>query len=160
MKLLRPAMQYVREKLEYRVLPYIDDLLLASAPAGSASTEKDFMRLRRDLKKLIGALGAVWYPDTTDWDGAQRLHHLEVQIDTVAIRFFVSEKKLKRVQTIAKKLVLVAQRNRWNIQLDLLRSFWGVCISLPLALPLAHLYTRFTYFDMSMVKQVAKTIEE
>ena len=40
-KMMRPFVQYMRETLGYRVLPYIDDFLVAASPPGRAATSED-----------------------------------------------------------------------------------------------------------------------
>lgn len=152
-KLLRPLVQYLREKLGYRVLPYIDDFVAAPCPHGRPSRPADCKRARRRLTGLFGRLGIVRHPQKGCWEGSQKLDHLGVQIDTVAMKVFVSEKKVEKVRSLAKKIMLLAQKNRRLVSLELLRHFCGVCVSLTLALPLARFYTRSIYFDMSLAER-------
>lgn len=149
-KLLRPLVQHMRERMAYRVLPYLDDFLIAPTPAGVVSGEEDCKRAGRRLGSLLKRLGIVRHPEKGRWDGARQLDHLGVHVDTEAMRVFVTEAKVTRVRRLASKLILMAQRNRRLVPLELVRHFCGVCVSLTLALPLARFYTRSLYFDMSL----------
>lgn len=102
---------------------------------------------------FLGRLGVVRHPDKGCWEGAQRLDHLGMHLDTVAMRFYVSSEKVDRVRDLAKRILLLAQRNRRLVPPALIRHFCGVCVSLTLALPLARFYTRSLYFDMSAAER-------
>ena len=52
-KLLRPLVRHLREKFSYRVLPYIDDFLLAPSPPCRPSTPKDCARARKRLDGIL-----------------------------------------------------------------------------------------------------------
>lgn len=55
---------------------------------------------------------------------------------------------------MAKKVLLLAQRNRRLVSFKLLRSFCGVCVSLSLAYSPARFYTRSLYSNMGAAERV------
>lgn len=61
-KLLRPLVQYLREKCAYRVLPYIDDFLLAPSPGSRRSIARECRRARDPRDALFGRLGLTHHP--------------------------------------------------------------------------------------------------
>ena len=61
-KLLLPLLKHLRERLGYRVLPYIDDSACAPSPLRRASTRKDCARAGRRLSRLFAKLGLVIHP--------------------------------------------------------------------------------------------------
>lgn len=67
MKLLRPLVQFMREKLKYRVLPYIDDFLVAPSPPGRAATKGDCKKAGRVLEVLFERLGLCRHPEKGVW---------------------------------------------------------------------------------------------
>lgn len=156
-KLMRPIVQHLRVKKTYRVLPYIDDFAAAPSPHGTAATTEDCTAAGIYLDGLFARIGIVRHPDKGCWAGTRHLEHLGMLIDTEKMRVFVTDKKIERVRALAKKILVLAQRNRRLVSLDLLRHFCGVCVSLSLALPLARFYTRSIYFDMSLAEK--KTAE-
>lgn len=148
-KLTRPLVQYMREKCGYRVLPYIDDFLVAGSPPGRPATEQDCRRARERLTKLFASLGITRHPTKGCWKGGRQIDHLGMHVDTETMRVYVSDSKVKKVQSLASKIILRAQRNRRLVPAELLRHFCGVCVSLTLAVPLARFYTRNLYFDIT-----------
>lgn len=71
-------------------------------------------------------------------------------IDTVAMRVFVADRKESQLQGLARKLMVIAQRNRRLVPLQLMRHFCGVCVSLSLGFPMSRFYTHSLYFYMSL----------
>lgn len=152
-KLMRPVVQFIRDRWCWRVLLYVDDLLLVLSPPGWPSTAANFAIDRVRLDRLCRQLGLTRHPTEVCWDGSQRLDHLGVHMDTVAMRAYVSDSNLRRVRALAGAVLLVAQKNRRLVPLPLLRQFCGVCASLTLALPLARFYTLSVYFDMASAER-------
>lgn len=93
------------------------------------------------------------HPDKGCWGGSRKLDHLGVHLNTEGMKVYIAEKKVEKVRALSKKILLLAQRNRRLVSLDLLRHFCGVCVSLTLALPLARFYTRSLYFDMALAER-------
>lgn len=63
MNMLRPLVQYIREKLGYRVLPYIDNFLVAPCPEWRSSTEEYCRKAREKLQSLFDRLGLHRHPE-------------------------------------------------------------------------------------------------
>ena len=105
------------------------------------------------------AVGFVWAPRNCAargeglLGGARRVENLGMVIDTEDMKLYVSDGKVQKVRGLARKILLLAQRNRRIVSPELLRHFCGVCVSLSLAVPLARFYTRFIYFDMSLAER-------
>lgn len=74
--------------------------------------------------------------------GRERREHLGVLLDTQEMRVYVTDRKLRHVQRMVKKLVVLAHRNRRLVPLGLLRRFCGVCFYLTLAFPMTRFFTR------------------
>lgn len=148
-KFMRGFVRHLRTRHAYRVLPYIDDFLVAAAPAGRPATEEDAAKARAVVSDLFNRLGLVRKVGKGCWEGSRTIDHLGMHIDTEAMRVFVANRKVLRVRQLSKQILLLAQRNRRLINRDLLEHFCGVCVALSLALPLARFYTRSLYFDMA-----------
>lgn len=147
-KLLRPFVRHVREKLGYRVLPYVDDFLIAPSPPGRVAGEEDCERARKELGRLMRRLGLWRHPEKGEWTGSRQIDHLGVRLDTAAMKVYVTDEKVRRVRKMAAKLLALAVRNRRLVPTALVKSFCGTAVSLMLGLPLARFYTRSLYFDM------------
>ena len=76
------------------------------------------------------------------WDGSPRLDHLGSVIDTNAQVFGITDKRVQKIQAMARKLLHQARQNRTLVETFLSRHFLGVAISCSLAMPLARFYTR------------------
>lgn len=148
-KFMRGFIRHLRNDCGYRVLPYIDDFLVAAAPPGRAATEKDAATGRTVVGNLFDQLGLVRKVGKGCWEGSRSIDHLGMHVDTMRMRVFVSDAKVERVRRLSKKVLLLAQRNRRLVNRDLLEHFCGVCVALTLALRLARFYTRSIYFDLA-----------
>lgn len=105
--------------MRYRVLTNMDDFLAALALHSRASTLADCRKGRYLLHDLLKRLGIVRHPDNGCWSGTQRLEHLGMYIYTMAMRVYVSEKKVVRVPALPKRIMLIEQRNRRLVPLEL-----------------------------------------
>lgn len=148
-KMMRGFVRYMREKMCYRVLPYIDDFLVAPSPPGRPATERDVSNAQRNIARLMRRLGITRKVGKGCWDGSRQIDHLGVHIDSDEMKVYVADNKVSRVRALARKLIRQAHRNRRMLPADTIRRFCGVCVSLSLALPLARFYTRSLYFDLS-----------
>lgn len=157
-KMMRPLVQYLREKKGYRVMSYIDDFAAAPSPHGTVATAEDCRAAGASLDALFARLGVIRHTSKGCWTGSQQLEHLGMFLDTVSMRVYITEGKLAKVRSLAKKLLLLAQRNARLVPLELLRHFCGVCVSLTLAVP--RFYTRSLYFDMSLSEKRAAETED
>lgn len=92
---------------------------------------------KRKLGILMGRLGIVKHEEKGEWEGSRQVDHLGLRIDTDAMRVYVTARKVRHVKSLARKIIIIDQRNRRLVPLKLLRHFCGVCVSLSLALPLA-----------------------
>lgn len=148
-KMMRGFVRYMREKLGYRVMPYIDDFLVISARVGRVAQESDVTDARIRVTRLIKRLGITRKVGKGCWEGSRKIDHLGVHIDSEKMRVYVSDAKVSRVQDTARKLLRQAHRNRRILPADTIRRSCGVCVSLYLALPLALFFTRSLYFDLA-----------
>lgn len=80
-KLLCPFVRHLSEKWGYRILPYLDDFHVATAPQRRVRTEADCTRAHQRLNKLFCPLGRARHPDNGCWSGGTTLEHLGVTID-------------------------------------------------------------------------------
>lgn len=109
-ELMRLFVLFIWDRWCWRVLPYLDDFSLAPSPPGRPSTAADCAVARVRVVRLFRQLGLTRHPCKGWWDGSQRLDHLGVHLDTVAMRAYVSDSKLRRVRTIARAVLLLAQK--------------------------------------------------
>lgn len=79
---------------------------------------------------------------------SKQLDNLGMNIETVDMNIYVSEKKVDKVSRLVKKILMLAERNSWLVSIDFLKKFCGICVSLTLTLPLARFYKRSAYLDM------------
>lgn len=93
------------------------------------------------VSSLFDQPGLVRKVEKECWEGLCTINHLGMHLGSRWIWVYVIGKKVERVRRLSKKLLLLAQRNRWLVNRELLEHFCGVCVSLTLALPLAHYYT-------------------
>lgn len=152
-ELLRPLVSHLRNKWDYRVLPYIDDFLLAPSPAGRVTTEKDGGEARSRLERLFQRLGLRRHATRGCWAGSRQVDHLGVHIDTEAMKVYLSEAKRRKMLRLSKEFLILVQRNWRLVSLEKLRHFCRVAVSLTLAVPLERFYTRSLYFDMSRTER-------
>lgn len=127
------------------MMPSQDNFAAAPSPHGTPSAEQDCVRAGKCLKELFLRLGIVKLEEKGCWSGTPVLEHLGMIIDTGQMRVFVSEKKVQKVQRLAKRILVLAQRNARLVPLDFLRQFCGVCVSMTLA----SFYTRPLNFDVA-----------
>lgn len=78
--------------------------------------------------------------------GAQVVEHLEVMVDIIGMRLTVIQWKVQKVLYMVRRLILETIRGRRYVSTNFLRSFYGTCISLMLALPFARFYTLSLYW--------------
>lgn len=156
-KILRPLVRHLRERCGYRVLPYVDDFLLAPSPSGRAATSADAARARAILTRLFRLLGIVRNKEKGCWQGGQQIDHLGMHVDTVRMRVFISASKIKRIRLLARKMLVLATRNRRLVSSDALRHFCGVAVSVGLGYPLARFFTRSLFFDLTRAESRSKT---
>lgn len=149
-KMMRPIVRFLRQRWRYRILPYLDDFLLAPSPPGTIASASDCKTARARLSKLFSDLGITRHPTKGCWKGSTTLEHLGMLLDTSQMRVFVTEEKMARVRTLAKRILAISTRNARLVPFDMLRSFCGVCVSLTLAVPLARFYTRAMFTDLSI----------
>lgn len=105
-------MRYFRERLGYRVLPYIDEFPLAPSPPGRAATEENYREAGKVLERLFGELGFVRHQEKGVWGGSKRIEHLGVLINTEEMRVYVTDRNLAWVRELARRIIALAQRNR------------------------------------------------
>jgi hypothetical protein len=136
-KLMRPVVKYIRSKLRFRMLPWIEDFLCAQTDGSRPATMRDCHRARLKLDVLFRKLGIKRHPEKGCWRGSRVLEHLCVLLDTERMRVFVKERKVLAMRRLGRDLLLGAQRNRRLVSLEKLRHFCGVAVSRSLAFPMA-----------------------
>lgn len=136
-----------------RVLAYLDDILIAPSLPGAVATKKDCARARSTIEGILRRLGLRRHPEKGEWDGATKLTHLGVEIDSVLMRFRVAPHKLSKVKKLAGDLLRQARMGRRWVSGRAVAHFCGVCVSLSLAMPWARFYTRSLYWDMAAARQ-------
>lgn len=150
---MRGFVQHMRNRYQYRVLPYIYNSLVAAAPAGRCTTDEDASRAREVVYNLFNRLGLVHKVGKGLLEGSRQIDHLGMHIDNGAMHVFVADLKVLFIRQLSKKILLLVQLNRRLINPHLLEHFCGACIALSIALPLACFFTRSLYFEMADAKR-------
>lgn len=138
--------------LEFRVLAYLDDFLIAPTRAGVVARRWHCVRGRKLIDSLLRRLGLARHPTKGEWEGATTIDHLGVRIDSIAMRFHLAPRKIAKVQLLARKILREVRLGRRWVTTKLLRHFCGVCVSLTLSMPWARFYTRSLYWDMAAAR--------
>lgn len=75
-------------------------------------------------------------------------------VDAEAMRVYVADRKIRRVQNFAKKILLQVYRTLLLVSADFLCHFCDVFVSLTLAVPLARFYTQslFSIYLMRLTR--------
>lgn len=133
----------------YRVLAYLDDFLFASSPHGQRSTHADCAAAMKHVDTLMRSLGIRRHPSKGCLKVVTSLDHLDIHIDTEAMRFTVTDTKRKRVEGQANKHLQSMRLGRWWVGRDVVASFCGLCVSLTLAMRWSRFYTQSLYCDLS-----------
>lgn len=147
--IMRDFVWYMRERLSYLVLSYIDDFLVAPSQPVRASNERDVSAAHTRISRLMYRFGITQNVRKRCWEGSRQLDHLGVHIDSNKMRVYSADSKATRVQEMARKIIRQAQLNRRIIPTNTIRRFCGVCVSLYLTLSLARFYNYALYFDLS-----------
>lgn len=105
-KLLSPVTRYMQSKLEFRVLVWLNNYLIASGNGIIPRMERDCLLISQELDKLFSSLGLLRHQTKGVWrKGAKRLEHLGLIIDAVAFCYFVSDTKLIELRGKAQALL-------------------------------------------------------
>lgn len=112
-------------------------------------TVRGAARVRKRLSRLLERLGLLRKLERGCFGGSRQIDHLEMHIDKGQMCVFVADKKVRRVHELAKRFLLIVQRNQRLVPENQIRWFFSVFISVTLALPLPLTYPRSLFFDMA-----------
>ena len=147
-RFMKPLVEALRLEHRLRVLPYLDDFLICPSPPGTVASLADCFAARTTIAALLEDLDLVRQSTKGEWVGSTRVEHLCVVIDTVLEKFFIAPRKIAKVRHMAKHLISESTRGRRWVSVARLCGFFGICVSLTLAMPFARFYTRSLYWDM------------
>lgn len=147
-QLMRPFLGELRQRHGFRVLGYLDDFLIAPSPYGVVAGRAHCVEAKRCIERLLSCLGLKRHPTKGEWKGSTTVEHLGVRVDTEAMRFYVTPHKVKKVQSLARKMLKEVRLGRRWVTRKAISHLCGVCVSLMLAMPWARFYTRSLYWDM------------
>lgn len=134
--------------LEWRVLAYLDDFLIAPSVPGVVASELDCKKARNIISRRLQQLGLRRHPQNGEWMGYTSLTHLGTEIDSVRMRFCVTPHKVQKVKSLASDMLRQARLGKRWVSGAAVAHFCGVCVSLSLGMPWARFYTRALYWDM------------
>lgn len=140
----------VQASFTYRLFRYL------SLAHGVIATEEHCAVGEEYLKELFMRLRVVIHETKEDINRTRVMDHIRFIIDTEQMRIFLSARKIKKVQSLAKNLLLLGQMNARLVPLELVRHLCGVCVSLPLAVPLARFDIPSLYVDMSLAERMTR----
>jgi Reverse transcriptase (RNA-dependent DNA polymerase) len=144
-QLMVPMCRRLRQ--QYRVLAYLDDLLICSLRPGRVTNMRDCRKAAQVIDKYLSSLGLKRNPMKREWVGSTQVEHLGYVVDSDRGRFYIPPRKIAKVRSIARAILRQARQGRRWVSKERLRSLCGVCVKLSLAMPFAHFYTRSLFDD-------------
>jgi hypothetical protein len=102
---------------------------------------RDCWKSTQVIDKLLSSLGLTWHPTKGEWVGSTRVENLGCVIDSDRMRLYIAPRKIAKGHGIARAILWQAQQGRRWVSRDRLRSFYGVCLSMSLAIPFDRFYT-------------------
>lgn len=154
-KVAQAARSVLSRKRRVRVLSYLEDFLAAPSRPGRTAKKRNIVCTEKMIICTLMQLGLSRNEKMWAWIGVMVFDHLEISIDTHALRVFVTETKVKRVRTSASALLLLLQRSRRLVPSNALHWLYGVTVSLTLRYQLASFYKRSLF--STYTKQSAST---
>lgn len=99
---MKPVTRWIRSSLKARVLPYLDDYLLAAGQNRGDATVERTKALTIQVDGHLKSLGLVRHPGKGFWypGGTTRIEHLGVVMDTVELRFYITAAKLEDIRIV------------------------------------------------------------
>jgi len=143
-KLMRPFVRALRSQ-GIRVLPYLDDFLIL------ASSTDEAIVARNGAQDLLQRLGLRRNVNKGQWEPAQRIEHLGVEIDTQRGLFLIPPRKVATLTGAAASILRYAKTHRGWVSKKKLANVCGMALSLRVALRNARTITRSLYDVMSTV---------
>ena len=119
-----------------RVLPYMDDFLVL------AKTKEEAFRARERVQWVLDNLGLRRNPTKGVWEPGQVVEHLGLEVDTAEGQFRVTEKRMAKIQGMARQIRYTALHSNRLIPVRALASLVGIAQSVYLAIPPARFYLR------------------
>ena len=128
---------------------YLDDFLILPSSPGVVSTKAHCAAAAARDDKFMKSLGLKTHPSTRVWIGKTVIEDLRVKVDSVEMKFFIAERKVRKIMQLSKDLLRDVRAGRGWVPAKKLTHFYGVCVSLTLAMPWARFYARSLYWDMA-----------
>ena len=131
------------KKRGMRVLPYMDDFLVL------ARNRREALRFRAQVTEILDGLGLRRNVNKGHWEVAQRVEHLGLEVDTAVGVFRVTETRLAKIQSVARKIITESKRRGRLIPARRLAQFTGLAQSVYLAVAPARFYLRELHYVTS-----------
>jgi Reverse transcriptase (RNA-dependent DNA polymerase) len=149
-RIMKPFTLKIRQ-MGNRVLPWIDDYLVAANLTGPAS-KRETAAASEAIQGLMCRLGLTLHPTKQVMgEGSTRIISLGVQIDTDAMTFTLTEEKIRKMKEIAASLMKEGASNRRWVSESRLASACGLAASFILAYPMARFHSRGMQCDLHRV---------
>jgi hypothetical protein len=110
---------------------------------------RDCRNATQVIDNLLSSLGLTRHPTKRIWLGGTLVEHFGCVIGSDRMFFHIAPRKIAKVHGIARAILRQARQGRRWVSRDRLRSLCDVCVSLSLAMPFAHFYTRSLFYDMT-----------
>lgn len=119
-KVMKNLARQLRETLRYRVIPHIDDFLIAPCQSGKAALKNDATKARKKISKFLYRLELVRIIGKERLERYHKLDHLELRLDRVEMKVLFINQKVRRT------LLARVQRCRRNSDATAIRRFCKV----------------------------------
>ena len=135
----------------WHILPYCDDYLVVIRGATEAERRVREVEAKAVIVRALDSLGLTRQPDKGQWDALPWIHHLGMKVSTVdgVGRFEVTPQRVAKIRRLAKDLLGRAFRERREVSPRSIRQFCGLVQSCYLAIPVAQLFQRSLFDDLT-----------
>ena len=150
-RLLRPFVRELRRR-GHRCLAWIDDFLIAPGSGQEPAGPEEALSASVEISDLMQSLGLKRHPEKGSWgSGSQLVEHLGIEIDTVLMKFRLPLRKVEKMRSLSRALLLESVKNRRWVSQGRLETACGVASSFILAYPLSQFHSRALHCDRHRV---------
>ena len=139
----------------WHILPYCDDYLVVIRGATEVERRQREVEAKAVIVQALEVLGLTRQPDKGQWDALPWIHHLGMKVSTVdgVGMFEVTPQRVGKIRRMAKDIIGRAFRGKREVSPRSVRQFCGLVQSCYLAIPVAQLFQRSLFDDLTRADQ-------